>query len=707
MKKLALFFGLLFVLCGQIFAQVVDIPGVSIEPKFIKSYQAGQTNEVSVNMSLYINRAPNAREKIYLVAILSKDEVWGNAGDLAINLNASAEPVPYENVSQNDAYQLLANRISDGTETYTFKFKIPNSSQFAHGETWNLIVKIAYDSPNNPILGMYPYNYKDKNGVNKNQGWITPVPDMFDNATLSQLNALNPPLNKPNAVSQIGVKTYKTVVEIADNKESIFNTAFIGDKSARAELVIVKSAPKLDVKATPPGNTGGEYTFYSRNDIETIFLKALDPQGNDYNGNVTIKYTVNGSDPSGGGEVYDPSKGVVIKDLFANGKTEVTVKAQASGAAGYDPSLVKVWTYKLELPVAGGSGDYFDTKGKGGVDKVVIKTNILVESLPDSIELTSPWDNKIKVTVYKDEMKPLENNETITIERIDGYIFEPAQPAETDFDTRVLGKLFGDEYGSKNNDLGKVTISDKIAPVPIKAVYTPGEIDVDAYKATGEIKTGDDILKITFSEKTHFIPTSGENIFEFYSGGVYYKINLIEVTENDAVTLTFKVKLVDENVPPVSGDILYLFENTVKEQKDGGVTQENKTSVELEVGKSASYLTIINTVTPVIPGKMDPFIVVDFIKKSKNQADRDNLNIGVKIIDATGNLVIELDGFNENGNISAEVNDKNLQMRIKWNGKNHADRDVGAGAYLAALLITGPDGRAEPFYKIIGVGTKK
>jgi len=348
MKRLSLFFGILFVLCAQTFAQVVDIAGISVEPKFIKSTPG---TEVTINMSLLINRNANAKEKIYLVAVLSKDEVWGNDGDLSIDLTGSREPVPYDNISQNNAYELPNARITDGTETYSFKFKIPNDPSFAHGEKWNLIVKIAYDSPNNPILGQYPYNYKDKKGTNKSQAWITPIPDMLDNATLSQLNALSPGLGKPNAVTQLGVKTKIIAIEIADNKESIFNTAFVNEKSARAELVIIKPVPTLDITATP-GNT-----TFKGGDFPTVELKALDPNKVDVTNNskVVIEYSI--VDATGKTilptQTYDPSKPIKLElKYFENGNNSVIIKAKAISLSPdtWESSPNREWTYTRDLP---------------------------------------------------------------------------------------------------------------------------------------------------------------------------------------------------------------------------------------------------------------------------------------------------------------------------------------------------------------------
>ncbi|MCL1946052.1 MAG: chitobiase/beta-hexosaminidase C-terminal domain-containing protein [Chitinivibrionia bacterium] len=752
-KFLFLFLFLIGMFALPVTAGDINVTSLTVTPELITA--SGTT--VTINVSFQVNTTKQwglaTDEKYFWVVSLSKDSVWGSDGSQGINMGGGSEPIAFNAAT---SVQFSGTDIINGQYNHSFTktltFKAPDNSSWGNGSEWYVLIKFGG-------------NVGSEGNTNPNTWKLTKI---------------------------TGKK-----LTVATNKFFIFNTAWAGDKSSRAELIIVEAEPPKQPTSPDVWLTKCKYEPANKiqkfGEKQSVEIKALDFAGGDIlyyfiskeliaeGDSLTIKNQGKSAKENVSEEIKDadivyvgayvtggekePSVGVwkFVRDTLKaptvnnyakkfSHQTTITLNSNNETSDlcdfeiryttdGSDPltsataktynngiqidksttlKIVAVAYNRIHSPesvyeyilATDGNGAYFDTKGKGGVDKVVINTTIPVKDLPESAQLTSPFKNTDKKTISKSEMR-IENDETIIIEKKgkDEWIFPPENPAQTNFETSILAQLFGDEYGDDGDgkNFGKVTISDEIAPVPIfTARYVSGKIDKDAYDKTGEIKTDYDTLTVTFSESTRIIPYNGDNILAFSSNKIRYGIRLIEVLENNNVNLKFKVELIDEKVSPAADDTLYVFEDKIKENKNVGVTQENETSVPLTAITSANYLTIIKTVTPVVAGGSDPTILVDFIKKSISPTDRENLNIGVKIIDATGNIVAELDGFKNNGNISAEIAENALQIRIRWNGKNRSGRSVGAGAYLAVLSITGPDGGApETVFKTIGVGTKR
>jgi hypothetical protein len=373
------------------------------------------------------------------------------------------------------------------------------------------------------------------------------------------------------------------------------------------------------------------------------------------------------------------------------------------------PSDTKSQDFRL---TADGSGYYFDTNGDGFIDSVVIITTIPVNEAPNEIILTSPWNNSNTVTFSKskNEIKRI-NSTTLVIYKPDG-IFKWANVEEirTGFNAENLGKISG---GIEYSDTGRVKIEDRVAPVPVKAIYTPGSINENAYRNTGIIEKGRDTLVVYFSEPTSIISGANtETMFEFQSGGEWYQLKVKPVSSGSSGdVIVFEVIGKDGNGIPSNGDSLCVKENIIRESKSGGVIQENKTRLaEMQVNPTG-YLPIIDAISPIVPGKPTPIAVINLLTTTISPEEAAKLDIAGQIIDATGNLVASIDKGNWRiTNIRCKVMEDDVAVDanaigiiVEWNGKNRTGRDVGNGAYLAIIQLVGPDGSTHNLNITVGV----
>ncbi|MDR0304712.1 MAG: chitobiase/beta-hexosaminidase C-terminal domain-containing protein [Chitinispirillales bacterium] len=438
--------------------------------------------------------------------------------------------------------------------------------------------------------------------------------------------------------------------------------------------------------------------------------------------NFEIWYTIDGTTPS-------PNNGHKIDN---NGKIRIDKNTTIKIAAFSDDRLPSdVEEYKYRLTADAKDAWFYDTEGKGVINKVVINTTIPVNDAPDNVRLVSPWDqghtNSAGITVYDTIVVekngiiryPDGNTGTCAVDVInknmivivaDKWIFSTYSELDTNRETgfepdpKMLGKLTGAEY----SDTGAVWIGDSIAPVPLTATYAPGSIVESVYEQTGKIERYSDTLIVKFSEATNII-SGNDEIFEFYTpnGSYAMKLKVVDGYNGGNIVKFEVVEIIGDG--PFDGDSLRTRPYTIQD-KNNYVTQENTTNYVLLNVKDIPYKLIIKKVSPIVPGESNnPVIVADFLTNIKQQ-NRSKIDIKGRIMDATGNVVASLDGLNGGkGNISAEIIDQNgtTKIYVKWNGKNRADRNVGVGSYLTILSITGPDGATQNSNHTIGVGTKK
>lgn len=481
------------------------------------------------------------------------------------------------------------------------------------------------------------------------------------------------------------------IVKEPSNKDTIYVSVYVVGSDNKKQptykfWTFVRSALELEVK---PSETPA-YKFIDPFDI-TAKVSIVRPDDK-INPNSLVDfgiwYTTDGTDPS----PTNPNATKVNNDGKITISQTTTIKIIAWA---YDRAPSKIQTHNYRLVAVAKDAWFIDTKGQGGIDRVIIHTTIPVESIPDNVRLVSPWEPDNIVIIQKDEMSLL-NNTTIIIARDAEWIFPPLKPVRTNFEPnpKLLGNLFGAEY---NENL--FAIGDSIAPIPVEALYSHGSVIDNTYNQTGNIERYPDTLTVYFSETISIHEL--EDIFEFYSGASM-QFRIIDGIGTN--TVKFEVIPNEYSKESISdGDSLRVRPSKI--QDANYVIQNNYTGY-IPIKVIMRYSLKVTKVSPIIAGESkNPVIVIDFLGKAGNH---NNININGKIIDATGNIVANFDGFNKNGNIFAEIdNRKTTRIYVRWNGKNRTDRNVGVGAYLVILSIADPNGTNYDVSETIGVGTKR
>jgi len=448
-----------------------------------------------------------------------------------------------------------------------------------------------------------------------------------------------------------------------------------------------------NVALTPSEKSPKEYKFTSA--FQATAEVKINPK--DYL-NFEIWYTTDASEPS----PTNPA----AKKIDNYGKISIDQTTIIKITAFSDdrlPSVTQEYRYRLTADAK--AAWFYDTKGKGAIDKVVIYTTIAVNNLPDNVKLVSPWDvgsknsgginvwdtvivNKDGTMRYPDgatgTCKVELNGANMIVVTADKWIFPPC--GKTGFDPKPsrLGKLSGIDY----SDTGYVWIGDSIAPVPVDtAFYYPGKLNEALYYSTKKKERYNDTLRVKFSEQIDFV--SSDTIIFKFSGGYDLGLKLID---NEKGVAKFEV-IKKINGDPSDGDSLSVLPYKISDLN--GVSQTSETCyVPMRVAPTP-YLLITTPVSPMSAGKEQVVVVANFLMKIP-AAEINNVNVSGKIIDATGNLVTQFSGLSKNKATGAyaEITDKgdgDHKILVMWDGKNRAGRNVGSGAYLVILNITGPD----------------
>ncbi len=265
-----------------------DVNDISIFPEFLKP---GEDLTIYFQMKYSAETGNPPDEGLEFAAVFSKDSIWDN-NDLLIVYNGGEGIDPVNGITNQIAQQYPNSALYQGWNDYPWNTKVPTT--FMHGEKWYIIVRVNHQ---------------------KGAWWGQGLPAADQVASM--------PFEKELAIQ----------FEVAVNKDIIYNTAYVNDKSATAKFVISKGLPGAYLEASPSDGIGNTYV-YSKQSINVALITNTDP-------GAKIYYTLDNSDPMTNGIEYTDSITIVGDD---------TLKAVAI-VPGYENST-GIWYYDQQLPSA-------------------------------------------------------------------------------------------------------------------------------------------------------------------------------------------------------------------------------------------------------------------------------------------------------------------------------------------------------------------
>lgn len=245
------------------------------------------------------------------------------------------------------------------------------------------------------------------------------------------------------------------------------------------------------------------------------------------------------------------------------------------------------------------------------------------------------------------------------------------------------------------------TASDSAAPVITAATYAPAALNSGA----------PDTLTVRWSESVTIAGNATPLLFRNSGVGQY----TMALEASGARSDTFIVRGIDSLLSyPGSGDSVWI--NVVARVADGASEQDNPANrrVALTV-KPKPYE--LDMTTKVGPNPFNPSrdritingtsyggtVIAVNPGADLSQVDGDvSLRGTVSIYDAVGTLVASYRG-SAGGNVELVRPDQTGTIYFVWNGRNHQDRLVGSGTYVALVSVKVSTGEEQSFRKPIGV----
>ncbi len=230
----------------------------------------------------------------------------------------------------------------------------------------------------------------------------------------------------------------------------------------------------------------------------------------------------------------------------------------------------------------------------------------------------------------------------------------------------------------------EVSMNDSAAPVISSAEYIPGRLDETGGRT--------DTLIVQFSESVNPITTEKPFVLSSAVNSVYSMV--LDDAQCNARQCRFVVKSFDPETVryPAEGDRIRI---AVSEVSDAyGTFQENQNNRECRLMiKSVPYQWTLRVgPNPHIIGSSEP-VCFDFESLTPIMG-KTSLQAHVKIFDALGNLIID-----------EKATPENTSLRYYWPGTNRADRNVGAGTYMAIVNLL--QNNQVVFEKTVMIGVKK
>ncbi|NLG19446.1 MAG: hypothetical protein GX556_19155 [Fibrobacter sp.] len=339
---------------------------------------------------------------------------------------------------------------------------------------------------------------------------------------------------------------------------------------------------------------------------------------------------------------------------------------------------------------------YYDTTGDGLIDMI----KVTMDKTPDSLLLRQLYST-VELPSYRNFSYKLQNFTATEY----GFTIGVKQPAGTEPNTAVDSRdVLEVRYTEAANGSvvmpDKIPIADSLSPVLISAKYVPGE-------TKGSVRT--DSLIAEFAESVP-VPSSDQP-FTFYDPvkGVTYTMELRHVKQNAPDEHVFAVISIEGREFPDMTDSVSINPDADLKDAIGNIQDSPNRRSQLLFGEQDNKYRIISFPNPfdpissTIPASVRSYYGI----KEKNGlvvisepilklAGHITLSGSMVIYDAVGNVVTK--------NVIGNVQQSSKGVAFVWDGRNKKGRLVGAGTYLAMIVIKDSQGKVYPPQKFkIGV----
>ncbi|MGM0462898.1 MAG: chitobiase/beta-hexosaminidase C-terminal domain-containing protein [Fibrobacterota bacterium] len=458
----------------------------------------------------------------------------------------------------------------------------------------------------------------------------------------------------------------------------------------------------ISVRASAHGYDDASVEFYAVRD--TVDGVDISPAGEEFISPPLHIYAelrgewVNPSvwcDAGDGFELYEDRISLYdSRDISFIGKADFAVHDTLSHSYRLVASVLDAW--------------YYDKTGDGRIDSVTLYMDISRDTPPEEIRLYSPFSDEERVLSADD----IHRDDTTLSGSFASFSFD----GRTSF-TEARGRVRGSEYRD-----GEFTIQDSLAPVVVRAVYSPGEIaevsPVERFADTLRVQYSDEVV-VDDMQRPFVLYDEDDDPYHIYFDHGKSSLKGIDTSiGGDSYRLSRGVFIVDGEQDyrlPRTGDSLNIRVGTTYSLDDELVQQiEGNRKVELLV-YDIPYALHISTNTPAdpekkkIPEEIAPHsrplktgvvVVADFLMPMEDGAQDGSLTI----LDNVGNVVQEVSGRDDsNEHLFVELQEEDrTRLVFYWNGHNRSGRSVGRGTYYGILRID--DGRGATVSRTVMIG---
>lgn len=367
----------------------------------------------------------------------------------------------------------------------------------------------------------------------------------------------------------------------------------------------------------------------------------------------------------------NPQKGDLINISISGG-----VSDSAGNTQDYADNVQRTLEYYLLYNIK--TAAYFDTTGDGLIDLVRVTT----DEPPDAQLLESLYST-LTLPSYR-QFLPYDKADFSVTD--DGFVIRVAQPSGLEPNTAVDSRdvLTVSYTEAQNGSVIKPTtipIADSLAPVLISVTYTPGNSGGTAV----------DTVTAKFSEP---VPApSGSEPFLFYDPKTKttYSMQLHYVKQKSPSEHVFSVVTKEKQFPEWQDSVSINPVSGVKDIKGNIQDSENRQSPLLFEEQTPEFKVTslpnpFDPTTSTIPVKVRNYYGISTEKGLIIVAEPLSQSAGflklsgrITIYDAVGNIVIS--------NAEGHVEQATKGIAYVWDGKNSKGQYVGAGTYLAVVVI--------------------
>lgn len=469
----------------------------------------------------------------------------------------------------------------------------------------------------------------------------------------------------PFLANDSAVVSWRGIVDTSKGPE-IVNTAFAHIMGYPADSIGAQANAKFgkDTIPEPPHPP-----------IDTTKISVtIEPKGVIFNPQIKVKitasvpgasiwYTTNGQKP----DSSLPGSKKYISELLFSSTATLTATAYAPGFLPADPVTEKYEKLKT-APVSRALS--FDSNGDGVADGIalivqslsvapnfaVIGKHTELISLPGSAAIRSLENQGDTIIITSSDLGAVSGSQSLITIR------EPGLP--------------DNNYENKHGYLSgsSISVEDGIAPVIIRAQYKP------FIKGASPAEGGSgDTLLVTFSKWSKVLSGPVSEVFHVdYRGGSYtfFVWFLKRAGINEIEFIVDKIGGSNPVIMPSKGDSVRIIPGNIADIN--GIVQQNPKNhaVALEIEYRDMKLTLKVVPNPFQRGGyiniiIQPTTIIPYQMKS--------ITPRISIVDCVGNTVLP--------ETPVPLNESGSFFIYKWNGTNRNNRIVGAGAYLAFIIV--------------------